>query len=344
MEPILKVEGLTKLFPVKKQKLIEERRYVHAVEDVSFEVYEGGTLGIVGESGSGKSTLARAILALTPVTSGSVFYQGEDITNFRVGAAERKRLRSELQMVFQDPYASLNPRMKIGEAIVEPMLINGQAKNRTEAREKACHLLETVGLRPEVYDRFPYEFSGGQRQRIGIVRALSVNPKLLFCDESVSALDVSVQAQILNLFNELKQQFNLTYVFIGHDLAVIRYISDQIMVMYLGKIMEIAPYDQLFGEDTHPYTQALVSAVPEPSTAGRNQRILLEGDIPSPVNPPDGCRFCNRCFKAEEICKREEPEMTRVGDRHWIRCHFAKPARENFGQASRDGSKTAGSV
>ena len=187
MEPILKVEGLTKLFPVKKQKLLEERRFVHAVEDVSFEVYQGGTLGIVGESGSGKSTLARAILALTPVTSGSVFYQGEDITNFRVGAAGKRRLRSELQMVFQDPYASLNPRMKIGEAIVEPMLINGQAKTRAEAREKACHLLETVGLRPEVYDRFPYEFSGGQRQRIGIVRALSVNPKLLFCDESVSA-------------------------------------------------------------------------------------------------------------------------------------------------------------
>ncbi len=326
MEPILKVEGLTKLFPVKKQKLLEERRFVHAVEDVSFEVYQGGTLGIVGESGSGKSTLARAILALTPVTSGSVFYQGEDITNFRVGAAGKRRLRSELQMVFQDPYASLNPRMKIGEAIVEPMLINGQAKTRAEAREKACHLLETVGLRPEVYDRFPYEFSGGQRQRIGIVRALSVNPKLLFCDESVSALDVSVQAQILNLFNELKERFHLTYVFIGHDLAVIRYISDQILVMYLGKIMEIAPYDQLFGEHTHPYTLALVSAVPEPSTAGRSQRILLEGDIPSPVNPPRGCRFCNRCFQAEEICRQEEPQMIKTGERHWIRCHFAKPA------------------
>lgn len=326
MEPILKVEGLTKLFPVKKQKLLEERRFVHAVEDVSFEVYQGGTLGIVGESGSGKSTLARAILALTPVTSGSVFYQGEDITNFRVGAAGKRRLRSELQMVFQDPYASLNPRMKIGEAIVEPMLINGQAKTRAEAREKACHLLETVGLRPEVYDRFSYEFSGGQRQRIGIVRALSVNPKLLFCDESVSALDVSVQAQILNLFNELKERFHLTYVFIGHDLAVIRYISDQILVMYLGKIMEIAPYDQLFGEHTHPYTQALVSAVPEPSTAGRSQRILLEGDIPSPVNPPRGCRFCNRCFQAEEICRQEEPQMIKTGERHWIRCHFAKPA------------------
>ena len=326
MEPILKVEGLTKLCPGKKQKLMEERRFVHAVEDVSFEVYQGGTLGIVGESGSGKSTLARAILALTPVTSGSVFYQGEDITNFRVGAAGKRRLRSELQMVFQDPYASLNPRMKIGEAIVEPMLMNGQAKTRAEAREKACHLLETVGLRPEVYDRFPYEFSGGQRQRIGIVRALSVNPKLLFCDESVSALDVSVQAQILNLFNELKERFHLTYVFIGHDLAVIRYISDQILVMYLGKIMEIAPYDQLFGENTHPYTQALVSAVPEPSTAGRSQRILLEGDIPSPVNPPRGCRFCNRCFQAEEICRQEEPQMIKTGERHWIRCHFAKPA------------------
>lgn len=328
MEPILKVENLTKLFPVKKQKLIEERRFVHAVEDVSFEVHQGETLGIVGESGSGKSTLARAILALTPVTSGKVFYQGEDVTDFRVNAAGKRRLRSELQMVFQDPYASLNPRMKIGDAIVEPMLVNGQAKSRTEAREKACRLLETVGLRPEVYDRFPYEFSGGQRQRIGIVRALAVNPKLLFCDESVSALDVSVQAQILNLFNDLKQQFNLTYVFIGHDLAVIRYISDQILVMYLGKVMEIAPYDQLFGENTHPYTQALVSAVPEPTTAGRSQRIILEGDIPSPVNPPEGCRFCNRCFRAEEICTKEEPEMVKTGDQHWIRCHFAKPGQD----------------
>ena len=325
-EPLLKVEHLTKFFPVKKKKLIEARRFVHAVEDVSFEVYEGETLGIVGESGSGKSTLARAILALLPVTSGKAYYKGKDITNFHFSAQEKRQMRSELQMIFQDPYASLNPKMKIGEAIAEPMISSGHAKNHAEAVVKVKQLLEIVGLRPEVYDRYPHEFSGGQRQRIGIVRALAVNPRLLFCDESVSALDVSVQAQILNLFNELKDKFNLTYVFIGHDLAVIRYISDRILVMYLGKVMEIVPYDQLCGENTHPYTQALVSAIPEPSTAPRTQRILLEGDIPSVVNPPKGCRFCQRCFKSQKICFDQEPEMKKVGEGHYIRCHFAKEA------------------
>lgn len=322
--PLLKVEHLTKFFPVKKRRLIEEKRFVHAVEDVSFEVYPGETLGIVGESGSGKSTLARAILALTPVTSGKVFYEGQDITNFHVRQGEKRRLHSDLQMIFQDPYASLNPKIKVGEAIAEPMLVNGQAASRAEAGEKARRLLETVGLQPEVYDRYPHEFSGGQRQRIGIVRALGVNPKLLFCDESVSALDVSVQAQILNLFNELKEKFHLTYVFIGHDLAVIRYASDRILVMYMGKVMEIVPYDQLCGENTHPYTQALVSAIPEPTTAPRTQRILLEGDIPSVVNPPKGCRFCQRCFMARPECFKEEPELVKTGEGHYIRCHFAK--------------------
>ena len=326
IQPILRVEHLTKLFPVKKKKLIETKRFVHAVEDVSFDVYPGETLGIVGESGSGKSTLAQTILALTPATSGEVYYDGKKITNFKVGGAGRKKLRQEMQMIFQDPYASLNPKIKVGDAIAEPMLVNGQAKSRKEAVEKAKHLLERVGLRPEVYDRYPHEFSGGQRQRIGIVRSLSVNPRLLFCDESVSALDVSVQAQILNLFNDLKKAFHLTYVFIGHDLAVIRYISDRILVMYLGKIMEIASYDDLFGENTHPYTQALVSAIPEPSTAPRTQRILLEGDIPSVVNPPKGCRFCQRCFKAQAVCFEQEPDLKEVGKGHLIRCHFAKEA------------------
>ena len=324
--PLLKVEHLTKFFPVKKRKLIEPKRYVHAVEDVSFELYPGETLGIVGESGSGKSTLARTILALTPVTSGHVAYGGEDITDFHVSAAEKRKLCSELQMIFQDPYASLNPKLKIGEAIAEPMLYNRQAANHKEAEVKVKRLLETVGLRAEVYDRFPHEFSGGQRQRIGIVRALAVSPKVLFCDESVSALDVSVQAQILNLFNELKRKFNLTYVFIGHDLAVIRYISDRILVMYLGKVMEIAHYDQLFADRTHPYTQALVSAIPQPSTAPRAQRILLEGDIPSVVDPPEGCRFCQRCFKAQPRCFEEEPELMKVEEGHYVRCHFVKEA------------------
>lgn len=323
-EPILKVEHLTKYFPVKKSKLIEEKKFVHAVEDVSFEVYPGETLGIVGESGSGKSTLARTVLALTRATSGKVYYDGKDITDFHVSAGERRRLRSDLQMIFQDPYASLNPKIKIGNAIAEPMLANHQAASKAEARERVRQLLETVGLQPEVYDSFPHEFSGGQRQRIGIVRALAVNPKLLFCDESVSALDVSVQAQILNLFNDLREKFNLTYVFIGHDLAVIRYISDRILVMYLGKVMEVVPYDLLNGENTHPYTRALVSAVPEPTTAPRTQRILLEGDIPSVVNPPKGCRFCQRCFMAQPKCVEEEPDLVKVGEGHYIRCHFAK--------------------
>lgn len=322
--PILKVEHLSKMFPVKKTKLREVQKYVHAVEDVSFEVYQGETLGIVGESGSGKSTLARTILALTKPTGGKVFYQGQDITGF--ACSNKKQLRSQLQMIFQDPYASLNPKMKIGPAIAEPMLAHGFAKNEKEAKKMVEELLQTIGLQPEVYDRYPHEFSGGQRQRIGIARALATQPRLLFCDESVSALDVSVQAQILNLFNTLKKQRNLTYIFIGHDLAVVRYISDRILVMYLGKVMEIVPYDALLGENSHPYTKALISAVPEPTTAPRKDRILLSGDVPSPVDPPKGCRFCQRCYQAQPLCFQQEPEMVRVGPDHYVRCHFAKEA------------------
>ena len=320
MEPLLEVKNLTRTFRGR------EKKEFAAVDHVSFCLYPGETLGIVGESGSGKSTLARTILALTRPTAGKVFYEGQDITGFHGG--HQKKLRSELQMIFQDPYASLNPKMKIGPAIAEPMLAHGYAKNGREAKEKVEELLRTIGLQPEVYDRYPHEFSGGQRQRIGIARALATQPKLLFCDESVSALDVSVQAQILNLFNTLKQQRNLTYIFIGHDLAVVRYISDRILVMYLGKVMEIAPYDSLYSEESHPYTQALISAVPEPSTAPRKDRILLTGDVPSPVNPPKGCRFCQRCFKAKPECFEREPEMVRVGPDHYVRCHFAKEVKE----------------
>lgn len=319
---VLRTEHLSKLFALKKRRLFDKPRFVHAVEDVSFELYEGETLGIVGESGSGKSTLARTILALTPATSGKVFYDGREITNFR--HADTRRLRRELQMIFQDPYASLNPKLKVGDAIAEPILVNKLAKNRAEAKKKTQEILELIGLRPEVYDRYPHEFSGGQRQRIGIARALVTQPKVLFCDESVSALDVSVQAQILNLFNDLKARLGLTYVFIGHDLAVIRYISDRILVMYLGKVMEVVPYDQLNSENTHPYTQALVSAIPEPTTQPRTERILLEGDIPSPVDPPRGCRFCQRCFKAQPRCFESEPEMVCVGPNHYVRCFLAK--------------------
>ena len=240
-EALLRVEHLSKFFPVKKHRLFEEQSYVHAVEDVSFSVNAGETLGIVGESGSGKSTLARTILALTPSTSGDVYYQGEKITDFKVGHAEQKRLRSQMQMIFQDPYASLNPKLKIGDAISEPMLANGQASSRAEAEKKTRELLEVVGLRPEVFDRYPHEFSGGQRQRIGIVRALAVNPKLMFCDESVSALDVSVQAQVLNLLMDLRDEYKLAMLFVAHDLAVVRQIADYIMIMYAGHILEEAP-------------------------------------------------------------------------------------------------------
>ena len=322
--PILKVEHLSKLFPVKKRSLFEPQKYVHAVEDVSFEVRPGEVLGIVGESGSGKSTLARTILALTPSTEGKVFFDGEDITNFKVSQKKQRELRSSMQMIFQDPYASLNPRIKIGDAIAEPMILNHQCANYADAKKKIQELLEIVGLQPAVFDRYPHEFSGGQRQRIGIVRALAVNPRLLFCDESVSALDVSVQAQILNLFESLRKQFSLTYVFIGHDLAVVRYISDRVMVMYLGKVMEITPYDALTGENTHPYTKALISDVPEPSTEPRGERIILEGDIPSAVNPPAGCRFCQRCFCSKPVCFEQEPPMKKVGEGHYVRCHFVE--------------------
>ncbi|WRS28682.1 oligopeptide/dipeptide ABC transporter ATP-binding protein [Oscillospiraceae bacterium MB08-C2-2] len=320
--PLLEVQNLSKFFPVKSKTLFGPSQKVHAVEDVSFTLYEGETMGIVGESGSGKSTLARAILALTKTSGGKVLYEGKEITNFK--KCDAANLRRQMQMIFQDPYASLNPKIKVGDAIAEPMLHYGLAKSKADAKAQVQELLQTIGLQPEVYDRFPHEFSGGQRQRIGIARALATQPRLLFCDESVSALDVSVQAQILNLFNELKRQRNLTYVFIGHDLAVVRYISDRILVMYLGKVMEIAPYDALFGEDTHPYTQALISAIPEPSTASRQERILLQGDIPSPVNPPNGCRFCQRCFKAEPVCFEKEPKLLEVGEGHYVRCHFAR--------------------
>ncbi len=320
--PILKVENLCKHFKIKSTKLFQKKKLLRAVEDVSFELYEGETLGIVGESGSGKSTLARAILALTEVTSGTVSYNGENITNFKT--ASNRKLRSELQMIFQDPYASLNPKIKIGDAIAEPMLANKIVSDSKEARKRVEELLVLVGLRPEVYERFPHEFSGGQRQRIGIARALAVNPKIVFCDEAVSALDVSVQAQILNLFNELREKLKLTYVFIGHDLAVVRYISDRILVMYLGKVMEIATYDSLFGDNVHPYTKSLLSAVLEPGTEQNAERIILEGDIPSAMNPPMGCRFSPRCFMAKDICSEKEPELRKVGCDHYIRCHFAK--------------------
>lgn len=324
-EKILEVKGLTKHFDV-NGGLFRKKGKVRAVENISFDLYPSETLGIVGESGSGKSTLGRLILRLLSPTAGKVFYQGQEILD--LPKKDFSSIRSELQMVFQDPYASLNPRVKIGDAIAEPMLANKKVSNSKEARDKALQLLELVGLRTEMYQRFPHEFSGGQRQRISIARGLALEPKVLVCDEAVSALDVSVQAQILNLFNQLKKQLNLTYIFISHDLSVVKYISNRILVMYLGEVMEIAQTEELFAKTYHPYTVALISAIPEPLTRGKKKRIILEGDIPSPINPPSGCKFSTRCFKATEICHIMHPEMVEYEPGHFVRCHLYNKGKE----------------
>ena len=316
---ILEAKKLTKYFDL-GAGLFRPSKCVHAVEDVSFELYQSETLGIVGESGSGKSTLARLILGLIEPSSGNVIYKGKDITGWK--RASIHQVPREIQMVFQDPYASLNPRIKIGDAIAEPITAHKVIKGHKAVRLEVERLLELVGLQPEMYERYPHEFSGGQRQRVGIARALALRPKVLICDEAVSALDVSVQAQVLNLFNQLKKQLNLTYIFIGHDLSVVKYISNRIMVMYLGEIMELASTKELFEKRLHPYTQALISAVPEVTTKPSKKRIILEGDIPSPVNPPTGCRFCTRCFKAQDICRKQHPELKQVMPGHYVRCHF----------------------
>lgn len=318
-EKILAVKGLTKHFEV-KGGLLKKKGYVQAVDDVSFELYGSETLGIVGESGSGKSTLGRVLMRIIKSTKGDVMYRGRNF--FALNSADFHLVKRELQMVFQDPYASLNPRIKIGDAIAEPMLAHKIVSGPAEARKKVMDLLQLVGLQPDMYERYPHEFSGGQRQRVSIARALALEPKVLVCDEAVSALDVSVQAQILNLFNELKKRLDLTYLFISHDLAVIKYISDRILVMYLGQVMELAPADKLFAKPLHPYTEALISAIPEPSTKGKKQRIILEGDIPSPLDPPSGCRFQTRCFKAMEQCKTVTPEICEIEPDHFVRCHL----------------------
>lgn len=316
-ETILEVNNLTKYFDV---GTFRNKKYVHAVEDVSFKLNHLDTLGVVGESGSGKSTLARLILGLIPITKGQVKYLDEDITG--ISGRKEREVRKDLQMIFQDPYASLNPRVKVGDAVAEPIISNNIKKNNKEVKDEVLRLFSLVGLQPEMYDRYPHEFSGGQRQRIGIARALSLNPRILICDEAVSALDVSVQAQILNLFNKLKKQLDLTYIFIGHDLSVVRFISNRIVVMYLGEIMELASTEEIFSNTKHPYTEALISAIPVVKTSGETKRILLQGDIPSPVDPPAGCRFSTRCFKVKDICHKEHPELREVGKGHFARCHF----------------------
>jgi oligopeptide transport system ATP-binding protein len=319
---LIKVDKLTKHFPITRGILIQrEIGAVQAVDKVSFDIRKGETLGLVGESGCGKSTTGRTILQLYRPTAGKVYYGGTDLTELK-GEGLRK-MRRNMQMIFQDPYASLNPRLTVGNIIAEPLEVHsiGNAKER---RERTRELLRLVGLSPHFVNRYPHEFSGGQRQRIGVARALALQPDFIVCDEPISALDVSIQAQVVNLLEELQETFGLTYLFIAHDLSMVRHISDRTAVMYLGKVVELATRDELYAHPLHPYTQALLSAVPipDPIKEGRRQRIILEGDVPSPVNPPGGCRFHPRCPLAIDVCKQEEPEWREVAPDHWVACHL----------------------
>ncbi len=322
--PLLEVKNLQKYFPVQGGFFGQTIGRVHAVDNISFTVRKGKTLGLVGESGCGKSTLGRAVLRLTEPSGGEVLYEGKDIT--KLSSEELRALRKDLQIIFQDPFASLNPRMSIREILSEPFEIHGLYKNPTERRAQIVELLKEVGLNPEAADRYPHEFSGGQRQRIGIARALALKPKLIVADEPVSALDVSIQSQILNLMMDLRDKYGLSYIFIAHDLAVIEHISDEIAVMYLGKIVEHTDSETLYARPLHPYTRALISSIPEPKVGAKKERKVLQGDVPSPINPPTGCRFNTRCPYVKDICRSSEPALRNMGTQdtpHWVACHFA---------------------
>ncbi len=319
-EYILKVEGLKKWFPITGGVFSRVVGWVKAVDGVSFSVKRGETLGVVGESGCGKTTTGRTILRLIEPTEGKAIFEGVDI--FSLNKAELRKIRRDIQIIFQDPYASLNPRMTVGDIVGEALDIHKLVKTKKEREERIAELLDVVGLLPQHMKRYPHEFSGGQRQRIGIARALAVQPKFIVADEPVSALDVSIQAQVINLLEDLQEKFKLTYLFIAHDLSVVRHISTRVAVMYLGKLVELTETEELFEHPAHPYTEALLSAVPIPDPEVKKQRIILEGDVPSPVNPPSGCRFHTRCRYAKSICAEKEPELKDLGGGHYVACHF----------------------
>lgn len=319
-DELLEVRGLKVYYPIKEQFTLQKNRsYVKAVDGISFEINRGETLGLVGESGCGKSTTGRAILRLAKTKEGQVLFEGKDILT--ISKKEMKNIRKKIQLIFQDPFASLNPRMTIGDTLEEVLYVH-KLGNKIERKKKVEELIEMVGLKKSHMLRYPHEFSGGQRQRIVIARALAVDPSLIICDEPVSALDVSIQSQIINLLEDLQKSFDLTYLFIAHDLSVVKHISNRIAVMYLGKIVEIAESNELFIKPQHPYTKALLSAIPVCDPEIRREKILLEGDIPSPANPPKGCRFHNRCSSAKDICAVEDPICTDIGGGHIVACHF----------------------
>lgn len=325
-EPILSVRDLTKHYPLKAGVVRHTVGHVKAVDGVSFDLYPGETLGVVGESGCGKSTLGRLLVALEKPTSGTITFEGKDVTD--ATGSQMRKLRRDIQIVFQDPYTSLDPRKTVGDIVGEPFKIHPDVVPRGKREERVKELLDLVGLNPEHINRYPHQFSGGQRQRIGIARGIALNPKVVICDEPVSALDVSVQAQVVNLLQRLQKELGLAYVFIAHDLSVVRHISDRVAVMYLGRIMEMGDEAQIYDRATHPYTQALMSAVPvpDPQMRGKREQIILHGDVPSPANPPSGCRFHTRCWRAQPICAEKDTELLPRDDgagQHDCRCHFA---------------------